>query len=64
MTIDEYVRAGIDDLMANAAAQATTFTEASGTLTLAFLDAADALRAAWGEWLAQKRQEEETDGST
>ena len=59
MTVGEYVCEGIDALMAQAAAQATEFTDASGALTLAFLEAADALRAAWGEWLAQKMSEEE-----
>ena len=58
MTVDEYVRTGIDELMANAAAQAAELTDASGALVLAFLDAADVLKAAWGEWLARKREEE------
>ncbi len=58
MTVDEYVRNGIDELMANAAAHASGFTDASGALVLAFLDAADVLKAAWGEWLARKREEE------
>lgn len=59
MTIDEYVCDGIDKLMANAAAQATEFTDASGTLTKAFMDAANVLRKAWHDWLTQKVREEE-----
>lgn len=60
MTVDEYVCDGIDKLMANAAGLATEFTDASGALTIAFLDAADALRKAWHDWLAEKVREEGT----
>ena len=61
MTIDEYVCDGIDKLMANAAAYASEFTEASGALTMAFLAGADRLKEAWHDWLAQKVREEATD---
>ena len=64
MTVDEYVRNGIDELMANAAAHASGFTDASGALVLAFLDAADVLVAAWNEWLAERVREEDADGNT
>lgn len=59
MTVDEFVREGIDKLMADAAAQATEFTEASGALVLSFMDAADALYAAWRDWLIEQMMEEE-----
>ncbi len=59
MTIDDYVRGGIDQLMAQAAAQASEFTDASGALVLAFMEAGNVLKAAWGEFLARKVSEEE-----
>ena len=58
MTVNEFVCDGIDKLMADAAAHAAGFTDASGALVIGFLDAADTLRNAWRDWLEQKVQEE------
>ena len=54
MTIDEFVRKGIDELMAEAAAGCTEFTEASGALVLAFLDAGEVLKQAWDRFVTER----------
>jgi len=59
MTINEFVCNGIDRLMADAAAQASEFTDASSALAIAFLDAPDTLRRAWHDWLVSEEENDE-----